>query len=887
MWTSDKIRSTFLDYFAARGHSVVESSSLVPVNDPTLLFSNAGMNQFKDVFLGIDRRPYSRATTAQKCVRAGGKHNDLDTVGRTARHHTFFEMLGNFSFGDYFKADAIKYAWEFLTEVVCLPKDRLWVTIYQDDDEAGKLWQELTDVNPQRILRMGEKDNFWSMGDTGPCGPCSEIHYDRGVEYACGPDCALGVCDCDRWLEVWNLVFMQYNRDENGVLTPLPRPSIDTGMGLERLSSLLQGVDSNFDTDLFTPIIKQVEKMAGLKYDPGEKGFPFRVIADHSRACTFLIADGVLPSNDGRGYVLRRILRRAVRFGRLLGINEAFLYKNVDVVCSIMGKAYPELYEKADFVKEVIKMEEERFLVTLSEGLKKVEEIMLQAKEQGRKEIAGEEAFMLYDTYGFPLDLTEDMAEENSFTVDKDRFNAMMEEQRHRARAAGKGENAFARDVRIAELLHDTPPTHFSGYDKLQENSILLALIQDGELKDVTTDGEVLLITASTPFYAESGGQVADKGNIIGKSGKVEVIDVQKTASWIVHRGILTGSLKVGEKVKLEVEQGRRLATARNHTATHLLHRALRQVVGEHAQQKGSLVEPSRLRFDFSHLAPLSNEELKAVENTVNEAIWKMYKVNTTITGINQAREMGAIALFGEKYGEEVRVVQVGDFSLELCGGTHVKNTGQIGLFKIVSEGSIGSGLRRIEALTGSYALDYLNQAEAELKNIASALKTSPAELSHKVENLTHSLKEKDKEIEQLKGLLSQAASGDLVQKAYEINGVKVLLAVVEGVDANTLRQNAEMLKDKLGKAVVLLASVVEGKVLLVCFVSKELTTQGLHAGKIVGAAAKAAGGGGGGRPDMAQAGAKDSRKVEEALDAARKIIEKALHRTPEPVKLE
>jgi len=887
VWTSDKIRSTFLDYFAARGHSVVESSSLVPVNDPTLLFSNAGMNQFKDVFLGIDRRPYSRATTAQKCVRAGGKHNDLDTVGRTARHHTFFEMLGNFSFGDYFKADAIKYAWEFLTEVVCLPKDRLWVTIYQDDDEAGKLWQELTDVNPQRILRMGEKDNFWSMGDTGPCGPCSEIHYDRGVEYACGPDCALGVCDCDRWLEVWNLVFMQYNRDENGVLTPLPRPSIDTGMGLERLSSLLQGVDSNFDTDLFTPIIKQVEKMAGLKYDPGEKGFPFRVIADHSRACTFLIADGVLPSNDGRGYVLRRILRRAVRFGRLLGINEAFLYKNVDVVCSIMGKAYPELYEKADFVKEVIKMEEERFLVTLSEGLKKVEEIMLQAKEQGRKEIAGEEAFMLYDTYGFPLDLTEDMAEENSFTVDKDRFNAMMEEQRHRARAAGKGENAFARDVRIAELLHDTPPTHFSGYDKLQENSILLALIQDGELKDVTTDGEVLLITASTPFYAESGGQVADKGNIIGKSGKVEVIDVQKTASWIVHRGILTGSLKVGEKVKLEVEQGRRLATARNHTATHLLHRALRQVVGEHAQQKGSLVEPSRLRFDFSHLAPLSNEELKAVENTVNEAIWKMYKVNTTITGINQAREMGAIALFGEKYGEEVRVVQVGDFSLELCGGTHVKNTGQIGLFKIVSEGSIGSGLRRIEALTGSYALDYLNQAEAELKNIASALKTSPAELSHKVENLTHSLKEKDKEIEQLKGLLSQAASGDLVQKAYEINGVKVLLAVVEGVDANTLRQNAEMLKDKLGKAVVLLASVVEGKVLLVCFVSKELTTQGLHAGKIVGAAAKAAGGGGGGRPDMAQAGAKDSRKVEEALDAARKIIEKALHRTPEPVKLE
>jgi alanyl-tRNA synthetase len=876
VWTSDKIRSSFLQYFADRDHHVVESSSLVPVNDPTLLFSNAGMNQFKDVFLGIDRRPYSRATTAQKCVRAGGKHNDLDTVGRTARHHTFFEMLGNFSFGDYFKRDAIQFAWGFLTEVVKLPKDKLWVTIYQDDDEAFELWQEVTDVNPKRILRLGEKDNFWSMGETGPCGPCSEIHYDRGAEYACGPECVLGVCDCDRWLEVWNLVFMQYNRDENGVMTPLPRPSIDTGMGLERLASLLQGVDSNFDTDLFIPLMQQIEKLTGKKYDQGEKGFPFRVIADHSRACTFLIADGVLPANDGRGYVLRRILRRALRFGRLLGIEKAFLYKNVDVVCDIMGKAYPELLEKADFIKEVIKMEEERFLLTLNEGLKKVEDILAQLTEQGKKEIGGEEAFMLYDTYGFPLDLTEDVAEENGFTVDKDGFDRMMEEQRRRAREAGKGENAFARDILISDLLNDIKPTNFSGYEKTEDTSALLAIIKEGELQSSAADEEILLVTAGTPFYAECGGQVADSGVISGKSGEMQVTDVQKVASWTVHRGILKGTFKLGEKLKLKVNPEQRLATARNHTATHLLHRALRQVLGEHAQQKGSLVEPARLRFDFSHLASLSEEELVNIENIVNQAIWHMYEVNTTVTSITHAREMGAIALFGEKYGDEVRVVQVEDFSQELCGGTHVSNTGQIGLFKIVSEGSIGSGLRRIEALTGNYALNYLNQADNELKTIAAALKTTPGELGHKVESLTHSLKEKEKEIETLKSRLSKASSGDLLEKAYEINGARVLIEVLEGVDANSLRQNAEMLRDKLGSSVVMLATVIEEKVALVCFVSKDLTAKGLHAGKIVGAAAKAAGGGGGGRPDMAQAGARDASKINEALAAARQIIEKS-----------
>ncbi|MCK9314034.1 MAG: alanine--tRNA ligase, partial [Methanocorpusculum sp.] len=737
-------------------------------------------------------------------------------------------------------------------------------------------WQETTDVNPERILKMDEKDNFWSMGDTGPCGPCSEVHYDRGKEYACGPDCALGVCDCDRWLEVWNLVFMQYNRDENGVLTPLPRPSIDTGMGLERLASLLQGVDSNFDTDIFTPLIKEIGKLSGQKYDQGEKGFAFRVIADHSRACTFLIADGVLPSNDGRGYVLRRILRRALRFGRLLGINEAFLYKNVDVVCSIMGTAYPELVEKSDFIKEVIKMEEDRFLLTLNEGLKKVEDILTQAQNQGKTEIGGEEAFMLYDTYGFPLDLTEDVAEENGFSVDKDGFNSMMEEQRQRAREAGKGENAFAHDIVIAELLNDINPTYFSGYEKLKDTAVLQAIIIDGKLHKIATDQEVLLVTAATPFYAESGGQVADSGSIIGKSGKMRVKNVQKISSWTIHQGVLEGTLKVGEKLQLEVNQELRTATARNHTATHLLHRALRQVLGEHAQQKGSLVEPSRLRFDFSHLASLDEAQLEAIENIVNQAIWSMYQVNTTVTDIDQAREMGAIALFGEKYGDEVRVVQVEDFSRELCGGTHVKNTGQIGLFKILSEGSIGSGLRRIEALTGSYALAYLNQAESELKSIAAALRTSPADLSHKVESLNNSLKEKEKEIENLKGRISRAASGNLLEKAYQINGVQILVEMLEGVDPNSLRQNAEMLRDKLGTSVVMLASVIEDKVSLVCFVSKDLTAKGFHAGKIVGAAAKAAGGGGGGRPDMAQAGARDASKIEEALATARQMIEKS-----------
>ncbi len=880
MRNSAEIRKAFLDYFENKGHTVISSSSLVPVNDPTLLFTNAGMNQFKDVFLGIDKRSYNRATTAQKCVRAGGKHNDLDTVGRTARHHTFFEMLGNFSFGDYFKRDAIQYAWEFLTEWAGLPKEQLWITVFQDDDEAEILWQEVAGVAPERILRMDEKDNFWAMGDTGPCGPCSEIHYDRGEEYACNKaDCALGVCDCDRWLEIWNLVFMQYNRDEEGNLEPLPRPSIDTGMGLERLASLLQGVNSNFDTDLFVPIMEKIENMTGLKYDRGEKGFPFRVIADHSRACTFLISDGILPSNDGRGYVLRRILRRAVRFGRSLGIQEAFLYKNVDVVVSIMKDAYPEIAEKKDFVKEVIKMEEERFLITLNEGLKKVAEIIAGVKKEGKNTIPGSEAFMLYDTYGFPLDLTEDVAEENHLLVDTEGFKQMMEEQRERARQANKSTGAFAQEIIIAELMQglNAGPTVFTGYESTRDQSRIIAIIKDDALVNKALDETVLIVTAETPFYAESGGQVADSGVISGSQGQMQVEKVHQVANTIIHEGIVQGILQSGETVSLQINEDRRMDTARNHTATHLLHKALRQVLGEHAQQKGSLVEPARLRFDFSHLASLSEDELLQIEDLVNQYILEVHPVKTQVTGLEDAREFGAIALFGEKYDEQVRVVEIDGVSMELCGGTHVKNTGQIGSFKILSEGSVGSGLRRIEALTGRGAREYYNGVERALKTAAALLKVAPAEVSSKIENIQQVFKEREKEIDQLKGQLSRSSSEELINKAYDLSGSKVLIEMVEAQDPVTLRQNAEMLKDRLGSGIVLLASVSQNKVSLVSFVSRDLVDRGLHAGNIVGTAAKIAGGGGGGRPDMAQAGAKDQSKLDAALAAAREMVEKIL----------
>jgi alanyl-tRNA synthetase len=877
VWTSGKVRSVFLEFFKDKQHTSVESSSLVPVNDPTLLFSNAGMNQFKDVFLGIDKRNYTRAVSVQKCVRAGGKHNDLDTVGRTPRHHTFFEMLGNFSFGDYFKKEAIAYAWEFLTEVIQLPKERLWVTVYQDDDEASQLWQQVAGISPDRIIRLGEKDNFWSMGDTGPCGPCSEILYDRGEEFTCGNECGIGICDCDRWLEIWNLVFMQYNRGSDGEITPLPRPSIDTGMGLERLTSILQKVPSNYDTDLFVPIIKHLENMSGIQYNPGDPGFPFRVIADHSRSSTFLIADGVIPSNDGRGYVLRRIIRRAVRFGRLLGIHQAFLHKNVDIVVDLMQDAYPDLESKRDFIKKVIQLEEERFSSTLNEGLKKVEEIISQARKEGQKVLPGEAVFMLYDTYGFPIDLTEDIADENGFIVDKKTFEQMMEEQRNRARESNKTSAAFSQEIAISDLLKGVKPTDFTGYSRINDTASVLKIIKDGILVESAEEGEVSVIVNHSPFYPEGGGQVSDRGVLTGLKCRIDINDVQKVASWIIHTGYLKGQLQVGDQVSLEVEAESRMDTQRNHTATHLLHKALRIVLGEHAQQKGSLVEPARLRFDFSHLSPLTEDELLRVENIVNQAIWATYEVSAVVTGIDQAREMGAIALFGEKYGEEVRVVQIGDFSLELCGGTHVNNTGQIGMFKIINETSIGSGLRRIEAVTGSHAVEYLHQLENELKRAAALLRTTAFQVADKIDGLNSMLKNKNKEIDLLKNRLAKSSVEDLINKAYIIKDTSILIEAIEVEDVGILRENAEKIKDKLGRAIVMLAAPVGGKVALICFVSKDLVEQGVHAGKIVGAAAKAAGGGGGGRPDMAQAGAREIDKIPDALNAAQKLIEKTL----------
>lgn len=877
MLSSNEIRKRFIEYFVGQGHTLVKSSSLVPIDDPTLLFTNAGMNQFKDVFLGIDKREYTRAVTAQKVMRAGGKHNDLDTVGRTARHHTFFEMLGNFSFGDYFKEDAIKFAWQFITGELALSPENLWITVFRDDDEAALLWEEVAGVKPERILRLGEKDNFWSMGDTGPCGPCSEIHFDRGADYACSPECAVGVCDCDRWLEIWNLVFMQYDRDSSGTMTPLPRPSIDTGMGLERIASILQRADSNYETDLFVPIIQEIDKMAGVRYSAGPDGFPLRVIADHIRACSFLIADGVLPSNEGRGYVLRRILRRAVRFGKKLGLNDPFFYRLVPCVVNLMGGHYVELAEKESFIVQVIKNEEERFFVTLSEGLRKVEEIVERVKEMNESAIPGGDAFMLYDTYGFPIDLTEDVAEENGLLVDKAGFEAMMEEQKARGRKSFKSDDAFAMEKTVAGILEGQSPTVFTGYTDHSAACRITAIVVDGREAQTAGDGEVMIVLDKTPFYAESGGQVADSGEIRGANGVCRVTGVQKVAGWILHRGVVTGSLTAGEKAQAAINDEQRASVAANHTATHLLHQALRQVLGEHAHQKGSLVEAARLRFDFSHFAAVSPEELEQIESIVNQKIWELLPVQTLETGIDEAKSMGAMALFGEKYGDKVRVVHVTDFSKELCGGTHVDNTGRIGLFKITGETSVGAGLRRIEAVTGKTAIDLMKQAEKQLLRTAGLLKTAPGEVYEKTEQLSRALRERERELDQLKNKLEKEKAENVADAVLEISGVKVLIAEVEASDMNSLRQNAEMLKDKLGDAVVVLGARLDDKLGFAVFVAKPLLGRGLHAGQIIGQVAKAAGGGGGGRPDMAQAGGKDVEKLPEALATARAVLEKTL----------
>lgn len=875
--TGNEVREKFLKYFEGKGHTIVASSSLVPHEDPTLLFTNAGMVQFKDVFLGLDQRPYVRATTSQKCVRAGGKHNDLDTVGRTARHHTFFEMLGNFSFGDYFKRDAITYAWEFLTEVLGLPKDKLYATIYLDDDEAYDLWLELTEIPRERILRLGEKDNFWSMGDTGPCGPCSEILIDRGEELRCqAEECAIGKCDCDRWLELWNLVFMQFNRDENGTMTPLPKPSIDTGMGLERVTSVLQNVSSNYDTDLLKKLITHIEKTTGKTYHSNDRGFPFRVIADHARSCTFLIADGVLPSNEGRGYVLRRILRRAARFVKVLGWEQPFLCEMVPVVVDLMGHAYPEIKEQEEYIQKVIRIEEDRFHETLSEGMKVAAGIIEELKKEGKNQLGGKDAFLLYDTYGFPFDLAEDIAEEYDMTVDRAGFEAAMEEQRQRARAARIDSKAFDDAVAINTLLAGVPATQFLGYETIEGESKILALVTAGESRtNLTAKDEGYLVLDATPFYAESGGQVGDTGMMTGPTGRAKVLDTQKLANGVFLHQIQVeeGSLSVGETIKAGVDRERRRAIARNHTATHLMHRALRNVIGEHAHQAGSLVNPDRLRFDFSHFSGLTEEELAQVEEMVNNVVLDNLNLETFQTSIEEAKTMGATALFGEKYGDEVRVVKVGDYSMELCGGTHCQATGELGLVKILSEAGIGAGLRRIEAVTGHNARIFFLEQEKLLAKTAHALKTIPADAVKKAEALQTELKNKEKEIESLQTKLAKEATGDVLDHKETVGDINVVIAQVEAPDMNALRSMADLIRDKIGSGVIVLGAVSEDKVNFVAMVTPELKGKGLHAGNILKETAKVAGGGGGGRPDMAQAGGKNPQMVQPALAKAREII--------------
>ena len=863
MKTSAEIRSAFLNYFAEHGHQVVDSSPLVPGNDPTLLFTNAGMVQFKDVFTGKDQRSYNRATTSQRCVRAGGKHNDLENVGYTARHHTFFEMLGNFSFGDYFKREAINYAWGFLTEVLQLPKDKLWVTVYESDDEAAEIWLKEIGVDESRFTRIGDKkggkpfesDNFWSMGDTGPCGPCSEIFYDHGDHIWGGPPGSPEE-DGDRYIEIWNLVFMQFNRDASGEMTPLPKPSVDTGMGLERLAAVLQHVNSNYEIDLFQALIKAAAAATGTK-DLESKSL--RVIADHIRSCAFLIVDGVLPGNEGRGYVLRRIIRRAIRHGYQLGQQQPFFHSLVKALDEQMGEAYPELRAAKAHVERVLKVEEERFAETIEQGLRILDDAIGSLKG---KTIPGEILFKLYDTYGFPLDLTADIARERELEVDEDGFNREMEAQRERARAASNFGSAQSADVQI------DGETDFTGYERLDDQATVIALFKDGASVDQLNTGEEgLVILDRTPFYAESGGQVGDTGELVSNSVAFAVSDTKKQGGSVFgHVGSLKqGELHIGDNVAAKVDNSRRKQIALNHSATHLLHAALRHVLGDHVQQKGSLNDAGRLRFDFSHFEPISREQLIEIERLVNDQIRENHMVETRIMAIEDAKQAGAMALFGEKYDDQVRVLRMGDFSVELCGGTHVRSLGDIGLCKIVMETGIASGVRRIEAVTGSHAIEYIERDEDRLMHVASMVNASRDEVEDKLSKMIEQNKKLEKELQQLKSKLAASAGSDLVSQAIEVNGVKALAARLDDVEVKSLRDMLDQLKNKLGSGVVLLAAVNGDKVNLIAGVTKDLVGQ-YKAGDLVKIAAEKVGGKGGGRPDMAQAGGTDPSGVAEAL---------------------
>ncbi len=866
--TSAEIRQKFLDFFAARGHEVVPSSPLVPGNDPTLLFTNAGMVQFKDVFLGSEKRGSNRATSSQRCVRAGGKHNDLENVGYTARHHTFFEMLGNFSFGDYFKREAIQFAWELLTKEFGLPEEKLWVTVFQDDDEAAAIWLDEMKINPERFSRMGEKDNFWAMGDTGPCGPCSEIFYDHGPDVPGGPPGSPDE-DGDRYIEIWNLVFMQYERAADGTLTPLPKPSVDTGAGLERVAAVLQNVHSNYEIDLFQELLRDVAAVTGQSDTTNTS---LRVIADHIRSCAFLVVDGVVPSNEGRGYVLRRIVRRAVRHGYQLGVSDIFFYKLVASLARVMGEAYPELLAKQEYVEKVLREEEKQFARTLDNGMAILNKAIA---DLSGNTIPGETVFKLYDTYGFPVDLTADVAREHDLQLDMDGFEKAMSVQRDQARAASQ----FGA-VEKLDLATDSE-TDFTGYDSLQSASakvLEIFSLANERLDAVPENGEAMLVLDSTPFYGESGGQIGDKGVLRSDKAEFAISDTQKQGGVIVHRGTLTrGSLQTGDTVSAEVEAVSRRAVTLNHSATHLMHAALRKILGDHVNQKGSLVAADRLRFDFSHTAPVSPEELRAIEEMVNEEILANSDVSKNIMPIEEAKKMGAVALFGEKYGDEVRVVSMGgDYSVEFCGGCHVNRTGDIGLFKITGEGGISAGVRRIEAVTGQGALALIRQEEETLKKVAEIVKSSPEDLADKVRQLASSNKALEKELQQLKMKLASSAGTDLSAQAEDIGAAKLLVARVDGLNPKALRDTVDQLKNKLGSAIVLLASVDNNKVSLVAGVSKDLTGQ-VKAGELVNQVAEQVGGKGGGRPDMAMAGGSDVNALGGALDSVKPWVQAQL----------
>ncbi len=891
--TGSEIRDAFLRYFERNGHTRVRSSSLVPADDPTLLFTNAGMVQFKGVFLGEERRPYVRATTCQKCVRAGGKHNDLENVGRTARHHTFFEMLGNFSFGDYFKADAITFAWEFLTQELEIDAGRLIATVYTDDDDAFALWKKVAGLKDDRVLRLGEKDNFWAMGDTGPCGPCSEVHFHQGdhlpcAEVAAGRSCLGPACECDRWLEIWNLVFMQFNRDASGRLTPLPRPSIDTGMGLERIAAVIQGKLSSWETDLFAPLIARVSELAGKR--PGRSAdddVSLRVIADHGRTATFLIADGVTPSNEWRGYVLRRIMRRAMRHGRMLGLTEPFLWKTVAWVGDVMGAAYPEIVKERPRIEDTVRGEEERFAETLDNGMRRIDEYCEVEGEGRGRAIDGRFLFTLYDTYGFPRDLAEDVLGERGWVVTEDTERAWTEEmeaQRERARAGSTfitpeggalgiegGEAKLVVGGLYQRLGDELPAVQFVGYETLTTPARILAMVRGTQrVREAAAGDEVEVILDRTPAYAESGGQIGDTGTLAGRQGRGEILDTyyRGAAKLIVHRvAVRSGGFHESEDVAVAVETPRRQGLRQHHTGTHLLHAALRRVLGTHVAQAGSLVAPDHLRFDFSHGGSVKDREVEQIEELVNEQVQANTPVTHEVKDIKEALASGAMALFGEKYGDRVRVVRIGDFSTELCGGTHLDSTGQIGFFKVDTEGAVASGVRRIEAVAGTAAVEAVARQQRVLREIGDILKISPDEAPQRLRKLLDEQRALERQLQELQGKAARSRADDLVTGARQVNGVAVVAGRIDGLDADGLRAVADRLRERLGSGIVLVGSVVDDKVNLIAAVTKDLTKR-FHAGKLVQEVARAVGGGGGGRPDLAQAGGKEPTKLDAALDS-------------------